>query len=120
MARLLKELWTRPAPERVTFEGNTCGHDLAFNPAPVQKPHPPIWFGGDSEATLGLVKELGDGWVPLPRGEPAIVDELRAAPDWPIRPMTMVRITWMLVAETRRSSSRRRRRPTKSFATPRR
>jgi alkanesulfonate monooxygenase SsuD/methylene tetrahydromethanopterin reductase-like flavin-dependent oxidoreductase (luciferase family) len=39
--------------------------------------------------------------VPLSRGEPAIVEELRAAPDWPSRPMTIVRITWMLVAESR-------------------
>ena len=99
---LLKELWTRPAPERVTFEGKYVrAHDLAFNPAPFQKPHPPIWIGGDSEATVALAKELGDGWVPLSRGEPAIVEELRSAPDWPTRPMTIVRITWMLVAESR-------------------
>jgi len=98
---LLKELWTRPAPERVTFEGKHVGaRDLAFNPAPFQKPHPPIWIGGDSEATVALAKELGDGWVPLSRGEPAIVEELRSAPDWPTRPMTIVRITWMLVAES--------------------
>ncbi len=99
---LLKELWTRPAPERVTFEGKYVrARDLAFNPAPFQKPHPPIWIGGDSEATVALAKELGDGWVPLSRGEPAIVEELRSAPDWPSRPMTIVRITWMLVAESR-------------------
>ena len=99
---LLKELWTRPAPERVTFEGkHVRARDLAFNPAPFQKPHPPIWIGGDSEATVALAKELGDGWVPLSRGEPAIVEELRSAPDWPSRPMTIVRITWMLVAESR-------------------
>jgi len=99
---LLKELWTRPAPERVTFEGkHVRARDLAFNPAPFQKPHPPIWIGGDSEATVALAKELGDGWVPLSRGEPAIVEELRSEPDWPTRPMTIVRITWMLVAESR-------------------
>jgi FMNH2-dependent dimethyl sulfone monooxygenase len=99
---LLRELWTRPAPERVTFEGkHVRARDLAFNPAPFQKPHPPIWIGGDSEATVALAKELGDGWVPLSRGEPAIVEELRSEPDWPTRPMTVVRITWMLVAESR-------------------
>ncbi len=99
---LLKELWTRPAPEQVTFEGkHVRARDLAFNPAPFQTPHPPIWIGGDSEATVALAKELGDGWVPLSRGEPAIVEELRSEPDWPTRPMTIVRITWMLVAESR-------------------
>ena len=101
---LLKELWMRPAPEQVTFEGkHVRTRELAFNPAPFQKPHPPIWIGGDSEATVALAKELGDGWVPLSRGEPAIVEELRAAPDWPTRPMTIVRITWMLVAESRQA-----------------
>jgi dimethylsulfone monooxygenase len=101
---LLKELWTRPAPEQVTFEGkHVRTRELAFNPAPFQKPHPPIWIGGDSEATVALAEELGDGWVPLSRGEPAIVEELRAAPDWPTRPMTIVRITWMLVAESRQA-----------------
>ena len=102
VVQLLKELWTRPAPEQVTFEGkHVRTRGLAFNPAPFQKPHPPIWIGGDSQATVALAKELGDGWVPLSRGEPAIVEKLRAAPDWPTRPMTIVRITWMLVAETR-------------------
>ncbi len=102
VARLLKKLWTHPAPERVTFEGHHVHvNELQFNPAPVQQPHPPIWFGGDSEATLGLVKELGDGWVPLHRGEADIVRELRAAPDWPDRPMSIVRLTRLIVAETR-------------------
>jgi alkanesulfonate monooxygenase SsuD/methylene tetrahydromethanopterin reductase-like flavin-dependent oxidoreductase (luciferase family) len=98
---LLKELWTNPAPERVTFEGkHVRARELAFNPAPFQKPHPPIWIGGDSEPTVALAKELGDGWVPLHRGQPDIVRQLRASPDWPSRPMTVVRITWMLVAES--------------------
>jgi alkanesulfonate monooxygenase SsuD/methylene tetrahydromethanopterin reductase-like flavin-dependent oxidoreductase (luciferase family) len=48
-----------------------------------------------------LVKELGNGWVPLLRGEPDIVRELRAAPDWPARPMTVVRLSRIIVGETR-------------------
>jgi len=31
-------------------------------PKPVQKPHPPIHFGGESEAALRRVAELGQGW----------------------------------------------------------
>lgn len=34
-----------------------------FNPKPVQKPHPPIYFGGESDAALRRVAELGDGWL---------------------------------------------------------
>jgi probable F420-dependent oxidoreductase len=31
-------------------------------PKPVQQPHPPIYFGGESDAALRRVAELGDGW----------------------------------------------------------
>jgi alkanesulfonate monooxygenase SsuD/methylene tetrahydromethanopterin reductase-like flavin-dependent oxidoreductase (luciferase family) len=100
VVRLFKELWTRPAPERVTFEGAYVrARELAFNPAPYQRPHPPIWIGGDSEATVSLATELGDGWVPLMRGRPEIVRELRARPDWPARPFSVVRLTRLIVAE---------------------
>jgi probable F420-dependent oxidoreductase len=32
------------------------------NPKPVQTPHPPIYFGGESEAALRRVADLGQGW----------------------------------------------------------
>jgi alkanesulfonate monooxygenase SsuD/methylene tetrahydromethanopterin reductase-like flavin-dependent oxidoreductase (luciferase family) len=101
VVQLLKQLWTTPAPERVTFEGTYVRvRDLAFNPAPYQRPHPPIWIGGDSEPTVALALELGDGWVPLLRGQPDVVRELRASPSWPDRPMSVVRLTRLIVAET--------------------
>ena len=31
-------------------------------PKPVQKPHPPLYFGGESDAALRRVAELGSGW----------------------------------------------------------
>ncbi len=100
VVQLLKELWTHPAPERVTFEGRYVrARELSFNPAPYQQPHPPIWIGGDSEATFALATELGDGWVPLMRAQPDIVRELRAGPDWPHRPFTVVRLTRLIVGE---------------------
>ena len=92
VVQLFKQLWTHPAPDRVTFDGALVKtRDLPFNPAPYQKPHPPIWIGGDSDATLRSVKELGDGWV-MTRG-PTSADGTRAIttqPDWPTRPMTVV------------------------------
>ena len=101
VALLLKELWTHPAPDSVTVEGEYVRvRELQFNPAPYQRPHPPIWIGGDSEPTLALAQEVGDGWVPLMRGQPDIVRELRADPSWPTRPFTVVRLTRLLVAET--------------------
>jgi alkanesulfonate monooxygenase SsuD/methylene tetrahydromethanopterin reductase-like flavin-dependent oxidoreductase (luciferase family) len=100
VVQLLKELWTHPAPERVTFEGRYVrARELSFNPAPYQQPHPPICIGGDSDATFALATELGDGWVPLMRGQPDIVRELRAGPDWPDRPLAVVRLTRLIVGE---------------------
>jgi len=34
-------------------------------PKPVQCPHPPIHFGGESEAALRRVADLGQGWYPF-------------------------------------------------------
>ena len=61
--RIFKLLWTQsPASfvgEFYRFEGVRC------LPAPVQKPHPPIWVGGHSRAALRRVARLGDGWHPV-------------------------------------------------------
>jgi alkanesulfonate monooxygenase SsuD/methylene tetrahydromethanopterin reductase-like flavin-dependent oxidoreductase (luciferase family) len=92
VALLLKELWTHLAPERVTFDGEYVRvHDLAFNPQPIQQPHPPIWIGGDSDDTLALVKEIADGWVMLRSGNPETLHGVLSSPDWPTRPMTVAR-----------------------------
>jgi alkanesulfonate monooxygenase SsuD/methylene tetrahydromethanopterin reductase-like flavin-dependent oxidoreductase (luciferase family) len=33
-----------------------------FAPKPVQKPHPPLIFGGESRPALRRIAELGQGW----------------------------------------------------------
>lgn len=43
-------------------------------PKPVQKPHPPIHFGGESDAALRRVADLGSGWYGFAR-EPEQVPE---------------------------------------------
>jgi FMNH2-dependent dimethyl sulfone monooxygenase len=102
VALLCKELWTRPAPDRVTFEGRFVrARELPFNPRPVQQPHPPIWIGGDSDGTLALVKELADGWVMLRSGNPETLSRVLSAPDWPTRPMTVARTAQVFVGPTR-------------------
>jgi len=35
-------------------------------PRPVQRPHPPIWIGGNSKAAICRVAAHGDGWMPFP------------------------------------------------------
>ena len=56
----MKSLWR---DEAAPFESATLAWPaLHFNPKPVQKPHPPIYFGGESDAALTRVAQLGDGW----------------------------------------------------------
>src|SRR5207245_2269509 len=60
MLRVFKELWTSDRP---AFNGEFYRFDdIGFAPKPVQKPHPPIWVGGDSAGAFRRVIELGDGW----------------------------------------------------------
>jgi len=59
--RLIKALWTE---ERVTFDGRFWQlEDAAMEPKPVQKPHPPIWFGGNQPNALRRAVQLGDGFI---------------------------------------------------------
>ena len=61
--RAFKELWTSDDP---TFDGEfTKFSNINFEPKPVQKPHPPIWIGGESPVALRRVARLGDAWYPI-------------------------------------------------------
>lgn len=61
--RVFKELWASPDPQ---FEGQYCQFsNVTFEPKPVQKPHPPIWTGGEGKAALRRVARLSDGWHPI-------------------------------------------------------
>jgi len=56
----LKALWTQAEPE---FHGRFFEFGpVKFEPKPVQMPHPPILFGGESETALRRAAALGDGW----------------------------------------------------------
>ncbi len=58
-----KELWTSDSP---TFNGKYCSFaNIAFAPKPVQKPHPPIWIGGESPPALRRAARYGDVWFPI-------------------------------------------------------
>lgn len=57
--QIIKAMWTEPY---ATFEGQFYKVAGAINePKPVQKPHPPIWVGGEGEkVTLKLAATYGD------------------------------------------------------------
>ena len=57
------ELWTNHKPR---FAGEHVRFDnIVFEPKPVQKPHPPIWVGGESGPALRRTARLGDAWYPI-------------------------------------------------------
>jgi len=75
--RAIRAAWTE---DGLRFEGTgyrADGHSL--RPRPVQKPHPPIWVGGNSKAALRRAAELGDGWLPVPAPE-KMAGFIRTAP----------------------------------------
>lgn len=60
--QVLKILWTQEQP---AFQGRFYAFDgIAFNPKPLQKPHPPIWVGGHSQRAIRRAVRWGDAWHP--------------------------------------------------------
>ncbi len=58
-----RELWTSEDP---SFDGEYVKFsNVIFLPRPVQKPHPPIWTGGESPPALRRAARLADGWYPV-------------------------------------------------------
>ena len=57
---LMKACWTE---SRISFDGRFWQLDgVAMEPKPVQKPHPPIWIGGNHPAALKRAVRIGDGF----------------------------------------------------------
>lgn len=60
--KALKEVWTSEHPK---FHGDFVKFDnILVEPKPVQKPHPPIFIGGNSQAAMRRAAVHGDGWIP--------------------------------------------------------
>jgi probable F420-dependent oxidoreductase len=62
----IKALWTTEPAE---YHGKYVNFDLSYSrPKPVQKPHPPIYIGGNADATVKRVIRHDAGWItnPLP------------------------------------------------------
>jgi probable F420-dependent oxidoreductase len=62
----IKALWTAEPAE---YHGKYVDFEPSYSrPKPVQKPHPPIFIGGDSDATVKRVIRHDAGWIsnPLP------------------------------------------------------
>jgi len=58
---LIKALWAEP---KVSYRGSIYRLETgAMSPRPVQKPHPPIWFGGGHPDALRRAAQMGDAWM---------------------------------------------------------
>ncbi|MGH3436663.1 MAG: LLM class F420-dependent oxidoreductase [Sciscionella sp.] len=73
--RAMRALWTE---ERAEYHGQYVDFDPVYCwPKPVQRPYPPIYVGGASEATAARVREYGDSWMPT-----GVPDAASLAPLW--------------------------------------
>jgi probable F420-dependent oxidoreductase len=61
-ALALRAIWTQ---EEASFHGDHVDFERIWSwPKPVQRPHPPIWVGGNGPRVIDRVLEYGDGWFP--------------------------------------------------------
>ena len=94
------ELWSSDTP---TFNGEHVKFDrIAFEPRPVQKPHPPIWIGGHSNPSMRRAARFGDAWAPnfITRAElPSKLDFIRGQPAFKEKPRKLDVIMPLFEAE---------------------
>jgi probable F420-dependent oxidoreductase len=77
--RVMKTLFSE---REASFHGRHFSFDpVRFEPKPVQKPHPPFIFGGETGTALARAAALGDGWYGVghdPETAAVQVQKLRA------------------------------------------
>ena len=62
--RIWQACW---APGPTTFHGRFFNFDnMHVSPKPLQQPHPPLWIGGSSQASLRRAARFGQVWQPTP------------------------------------------------------
>lgn len=93
-AELMIDLWTADGPVSVTL-GPFSVTNAVCTPKPVQRPHPPIWFGEIEPDLLEAVARFGNGWntTPVTLGElDRRLDLLKTACDEAKRPFAEIEI----------------------------
>ncbi len=69
--RLWQACW-EPGP--TTFHGRFFSFDqMHVSPKPLQQPHPPIWIGGSSLASLRRAARFAQVWQPTPTALPELI-----------------------------------------------
>jgi len=79
---IIKKLWTEPA--LYEYRGKYFTLRNVCSPPTVQKPHPPIWVGGASDAALRRTAQYGNEWAAVAMN-PGKVMGRREEEEWDIR-----------------------------------
>src|SRR5215471_18036816 len=67
-------LWTEKAPR---FAGRYSKFEnIVLEPKPVQRPHPPIWVGGEGGPALRRAARVGAAWYPIGSNNKHLLDTL--------------------------------------------
>jgi probable F420-dependent oxidoreductase len=70
----MRTIWTHDKP---VFHGKYVNIDgLLTDPKPIQKPHPPIWVGGESGPSMRRAARIGDAWYPIGSNNAHLLDTL--------------------------------------------
>jgi probable F420-dependent oxidoreductase len=67
-------LWTEARPR---FAGRYTKFDgIVLEPKPLQRPHPPIWVGGEGRPAVRRAARVGDVWYPIGSNNRHLLDTL--------------------------------------------
>ena len=70
----MRTIWMNEKP---VFHGKYTHIDgLLTDPKPLQKPHPPIWVGGESGPSMRRAARIGDAWYPIGSNNAHLLDTL--------------------------------------------
>ena len=73
---VLRGIWSS---DRFEYDGSRfTARGQVIAPGPVQKPHPPLWLGGNSALTRERVAKWGQGWAPT-RADAVYASTMRTA-----------------------------------------
>ena len=61
--RVMKQVWTGESLDCAGSGFEARGHHAL--PRPAQRPHPPLWIGGNSRRAIRRAVDFGDAWMPF-------------------------------------------------------
>lgn len=80
---VLKNLWSSDKPN---YWGRYYNFSqIRFSPKPLQKPHPPLWIGGNGLVALRRAIAIGNGWHPVGLTPDEIQERIRGVGELQVR-----------------------------------